>query len=407
MLEHLFGCMNFCHIASDWRTSNLRVFVVGCVLLLCQPRGLRAEDSLTVKAQSWQEDKDRIRVDSQYMLVEKDLGTDTHLKVMGLIDVIAGATPTGEKPATGKPVPTVHMDDRRKGWNANVSHQFKRVELALGYGGSRESDYVSRGWSANTVTDFNQKNTSILIGYGGTADRIMEPTVVWPSGKQRHKNGSDFILGVTQLLDPNTSVTVNGSYGTSTGYLSDPYKIVSTTRLDLDPGTYYTPPENRPERKTKVSVFGGINRNFEKLNGALDGSYRYYHDAFGITSHTVSLEWVQKFGKYILVQPSLRFYRQSASDFYYYSLDRSRITTSYEPILQETGTGKAPFYSSDHRLSHLQTINVGMKVVGKITPWLAIDATYERYLMRGLDGITPQDAYVKANTFTVGLKLTR
>jgi hypothetical protein len=398
--------MDFCPALSrDKFTSSLRVSVVAGVLLLCQPRATRAEDSLTLKAQSWQEDNNRIRVDSQYAQVEKDLGTDTHIKVMGLIDAIAGATPTGEKPVPGSPVPLVHMDERRKAWNADLSHQFKRVSLDLGYGVSRESDYVSNGWSLNTVTDFNQKNTNLLLGYGGTDDTIMEPKLGWKN--DRHKKGADFIAGVTQLLDPNTSATANVSYGTSSGYMSDPYKIVSTTRLNIDPGIYFTPPENRPEKKNKVSIFGGINRNFENINGALDLSYRYYHDGFGITSHTVSLEWIQKFGAHIIVQPSIRFYRQSASDFYYYDLDRSRITTAYEPILAETGTGKAPFYSSDYRLSHLQTINAGLKVVWKITTWLSIDAAYERYVMRGLDHLTPQDEFIKANTFTIGVKLTR
>ena len=386
-------------------SPSLRVSAVALVLLLNQPRPARAEDSLTFKLQSWQEDAHRIRVDSQYAQAEKDLGTDTHLKVMGLIDAIAGATQTGEKPVAGQSVPLVHMEDRRKAWNADLSHQLPRVSVDVGYGVSRESDYVSDGWSFNTVTDFNQKNTNLLLGYGGTSDTIMEPKLGWT--KNRHKRGADFIGGITQLLDPNTSVTANVSYGLSNGYMSDPYRIVSTTLLNVDPGTYFTPPENRPEKKNKVSVFGGINRNFEKLNGALDGSYRYYHDSFGITSHTVMVEWIQKFGDHVIVQPSIRFYRQSAADFYYYDLDRSRITTAFEPVLGETGTGQAPFYSSDYRLSHLQTIDAGVKVVWKVTSWLSVDAAYDRYLMRGLDHLTPQKEYANANTFTVGVKLTR
>jgi len=397
--------MHICPPPREKFLSSLRVSVVACVLLLCQPRAARAEDSLTFKLQSWQEDNDRIRVDSQYAQIEKDLGTDSHLKVMGLIDAIAGATPTGEKPPAGQPTPLVHMEDRRKAWNTDFSHQFSRVSVDLGYGVSRESDYVSDGWSLNTVTDFNQKNTNLLLGYGGTADTIMEPKLGWE--KNRHKDGADFIVGITQLLDPNTSVTANVSCGLSHGYMSDPYRIVSTTRLNIDPGTYYTPPENRPDKKNKVSVFGGINHNFEKLNGAIDASYRYYHDGFGITSHTVSIEWIQKIGDHVIVQPSLRFYRQSAADFYYFDLDRSKVTTAYEPILGETGTGAAPFYSSDYRLSHLQTIDAGLKVVWKVTTWLSLDVAYDRYMMRGLDHLTPQDEYTKANTFTVGFKLTR
>jgi len=381
-----------------------RVSILAFCLLLIQPRTARAEDSLTVKAQSWQEDKDRIRVDSQYTQLDLDLGTDTHFKAMGLLDSIAGATPTGERPASGNIVPKAKMEDRRKAWTSDLSHQFPRLNVSVGYGVSRESDYVSYGWSVNTVTDFNDKNTNLTLGYGGTKDTISEWKLNW--SKQRHKDGSDFIAGITQLLNPNTSVTANVVYGTSSGVMSDPYKIVSTTRLDLDPGTYYTPPENRPDEKTKISIFLGLNRNFERLNAAIDLSYRHYHDSFGITSHTTTLEWIQKFGERVIVQPSVRFYRQSAADFYYYNLDRSRITTTYEPVLAETGTGRAPFYSSDYRLSYMETLDLGLKVVVKITSWLSIDANYDRYTMRGLDHITPKDAYTKANMFMAGMKIT-
>ena len=159
--------------------------------------------------------------------------------------------------------------------------------------------------------------------------------------------------------------------------------------------------------KSKVSVFLGANRNFERLHGALDASYRFYHDTFGITSSTLTLLWEQKIGAHVVVQPSIRYYVQSAADFYYPDLDAAGIMTSYEPVLGETGTGKAPFYSSDYRLAHLQTVDVGLKVVWKIKPWLSVDAAIDRYTSRGLDQVTPQDAFSQANVFTFGLKFSR
>jgi len=384
--------------------DSVRGFLLGCVLLLSWPKGGRAEDSLTLKNQSWQEADNRIRVDSQYALIESDLTTSTHFKVMGLIDAIAGATPTGEKPAgAGAPVPLANMQDRRKAWDTELSHQFERVSVTAGFANSRESDYVSNGWSLNTVTDFNEKNTSLLLGYGRTDDTINEEKLGWTV--KRFKTGNDFLVGVNQLINPDTTVTANVSYGQSRGFESDPYKIVSTTMLDLDPGFYYTVPENRPQQKDKVSVFVGLNRNFERWHGALEGSYRFYHDTFGISSHTLSLLWLQKLGEHVILQPSLRFYRQSAADFYYFDLDRAGIVTSYEPVLGETGTGRAPFYSSDYRLSRMQTLDAGLKIIWKIKPWLEMAAAYNRYVARGLDHVTPQDAFNRANTFTFRLKL--
>jgi hypothetical protein len=383
-----------------------RGLVFGLGLSLGLLKGSRAEDSLTVKIHSWQEDNQRIRVDSQYAQLESDLSTSTHFKLMGLIDSIAGATPTGELPRTpGAPVPLAIMHDRRKAWDTEISHQFARVNVTAGYANSRESDYVSNGWSLNTVTDYNNKNTSLLLGYGRTDDKLNEEKFGWTN--RRPKTGNDFLIGVTQLLDPNTSVSANVSSGQSRGFLSDPYKIVSTTKLDLDPGYYYTVPENRPREKNKVSVFLSANRNVEKLNGALEASYRYYHDTFGINSHTLALLWIQKIGERLMVQPSIRLYRQSAADFYYPSLDAARIVTSYEPVLGETGTGKAPFYSSDNRLARMETVDAGLKLIWKIKPWVSVDAAYDRYTSRGLDGVTLPGAFCKANVFTFGVKFTR
>lgn len=385
--------------------NSFRAVVVGAILWLSLPKTGRTENSITLKAQSWQEDDSRIRVDSQYAQLDADPSTSTHVKLMGLIDSIAGATPTGEKPLTpGDPTPLANMEDRRKAWDTSLSHQFSRVNVTIGYANSRESDYVSNGYSLNTVTDFNDKNTSLLLGYGHTDDTINEEKLGWTV--KRPKTGNDFLVGVNQLLDPNTSVLANVSYGRSRGYMSDPYKIVSTTMLDLDPGFYYTVPENRPTERSKVSVFLAANRNVEKLHGALDASYRYYHDTFGISSHTLSLLWIQKIGEHFIIQPSLRLYRQSAADFYYPDTDAAGIVTSYDPLLGETGTGKAPFYSSDYRLSRMQTVDIGVKLVWNIKPWASVDVAYNRYTSRPLDHITPRDVFSQANVFTIGLKFS-
>jgi hypothetical protein len=388
------------------RHTNLyRSVAVGCILWLSMPRSGRGENSLTIKAQSWQEDDQRVRVDSQYAQLDADLSTSTHFKLMGLIDSIAGATPTGEKPLTpDSPTPLASMSDRRKAWDTTLSHQFARVNVTAGYADSRESDYVSKGWSLNTVTDFNDKNTNLLLGYGRTDDLINEEKLGWTI--KRPKTGNDFLLGVSQLVDANTTVLANVSFGRSRGYMSDPYKIVSTTMLDLDPGFYYTLPENRPMERDKVSVFLAANHYVERLHGAVDASFRYYHDTFGINSQTLSLLWIQKVGGHLIVQPSVRLYRQSAADFYYPDLDAAGIVTSYEPVLGETGTGKAPFYSSDYRLAHMQTVDWGLKVIWNIKPWISADFAYDRYTSRALDGVTRQDAFSQAHTFTFGLKIS-
>jgi hypothetical protein len=103
----------------------------------------------------------------------------------------------------------------------------------------------------------------------------------------------------------------------------------------------------------------------------------------------------------------IRYYRQSAADFYYFDLDKAGIVTSLDPTTFETGTGQAPYYSSDYRLSKMETVNLGAKISYIINDHCSLDFAYERYLARGLDHVTHQDAYPDANNFTLGFKLSR
>ena len=386
-----------------WISSAFSLSCILSILHLCRPQVAKAEDSVSYKYQWWQEDSGRIGVKSSYASFNKDLGPDMNLSVMALIDSISGATPTGEIARTkGGPTPTVQMKDQRRALDLEFSRQWGVFSATGGYAYSRESDYISRGLTLNTVTDFNQKNTELLLGDNNTDDTIMEPKLGWL--KNRKKNGNDFLAGVKQVVNATTTVQGNVTIGHSTGYEADPYKIVSTTMLNLDPGTYYTVPENRPRFRNSVSLFAGLNHSFESVHGAVDLSYRHYHDTFGVSSNTVSVAWIQDLTDHLTVQPFLRYYVQTAASFYYYNLDQAHVVTSYDTSTFETGTGQAPFYSSDPRLSHMQSLDPGLKLTWKVNPRLSFDVSFDRYESRGLDSVTPQDAYYKANNVILGAK---
>jgi hypothetical protein len=365
---------------------------------LLPPRLARAEDSLTYKYQDYREADGRIAVQVQSALVEKDLGLAMHLKVTAVMDSIAGATPDGQPAATpGGPVPVSQMEEERKAWGVDFSRQFARINVTAGVANSRESDYVSHGWSLNTLTDFNEKNTTLVLGVAGTDDDIK----VYFQRPQTHKRGLDVLVGVNQLLDPLTAVTFNLTYSQSDGYLGDPYKLVQR-QVEVFPGLFLprTSSENRPDHRTKWIAFAGINRALPRANGALEASYRYNWDDFGIESHTLSLAWYQKLGARFMLVPTVRAYRQSAAHFYYVSLTGTGIVPIVPP------TGRAPYYSSDHRLSALDTLDYGLKVIWTVTSRWQIDAAYDRYEMQGRDGITSGRAYPQAAYATCGLKFT-
>ena len=374
------------------------VFLLGG-LLLAAPRVARAEDGISYKYEDYREAGGRISVQTQSTHLEKNLGTDWRFKAEGVIDAIAGATPSGQPaPAGSDQVALTNLHERRKAWNAEIARQFSRVNLALGAANSRESDYVSTGWSLNTLTDFNQKNTTLLAGIAGTDDDIK----VFFQPQITTKRTNDAILGITQLLDPRTSVTFNLSWSRATGYLADPYKLV-LKNVEVLPGIFLRRSfgENRPGERNKWTALAAANRAFPEMNGALDASYRFYQDTFGTSAHTLDLTWLQRWGGHLVLSPHLRLYEQSAADFYYYRLDDAAVVP-FSGVPRAQG----PFYSSDYRLSALRSYTYGLKAIWMATDRLQIDMAVEAYDMRGRDGTTPQSAYCRATIVAGGIKLT-
>jgi hypothetical protein len=384
--------------SSRCRSVCLSAGLAGWLLLL-NPRAARAEDAVSYKYADYNEANGRIGVQTQTALIEKDFGPDMRLKLQGIVDAIAGASPNGQPAPTGSDqVPLATLHDRRKAWNADFSRQFSGFNFDLGVANSRESDYVSTGWSVNVLTDFNQKNTTLLTGLAGTDDDVK----VFYQTPRAKKHTRDLILGATQLLDPNTSVTLNLSWGRATGYLNDQYKLVQKS-IEVGPGVFlpFTFGENRPAERTRWAALVSLNHALPGLNAAIETSYRFYHDTFGTDAHTAELAWFQHAGTRLVFVPHLRFHDQTSADFYHYNLD----ATSIVPVAGAPRTG-GPFYSSDYRLSALRSYNYGLKAVLTLVLHWQLDAGIERYEMRGRDSVTPQSAYPRADIVTVGAKFT-
>ena len=145
------------------------------------------------------------------------------------MDAVAGATPTGRPAPDGSDqVVLTEIHTRRKAWSGDYSEKVRNFSVDAGFAESRESDYVSLGWSLNALADFNEKNTTLRAGVAGTDDRVevfFEPAYL-------PKHTHDGIIGLTQILDPLTVVTLNLSYGRSTGYLAEPHKFVEKAHRD-------------------------------------------------------------------------------------------------------------------------------------------------------------------------------
>src|SRR5580704_6394123 len=148
--------------------------LVAAALALCSPRpSAKAEDSIAYYFENYREEDGRITVETQSASVDQNVAANGHLSLTGTIDAVSGATPTGRPaPTGGDQVEMTEISSRRKAWSGDFSEQISNVNVDAGFAESRESDYVSFGWSVNTLTDFNEKNTTLRVGLAGTYNRV-------------------------------------------------------------------------------------------------------------------------------------------------------------------------------------------------------------------------------------------
>jgi hypothetical protein len=386
---------------SPTRRAALRPAALPLALFLVLARpAARADDFIAYKYESYDESGGRMGIRTQGLDASEDMGSAMQISVTLMNDAIAGASPTGAPaPAGSTQVPLASLIDHRKAWEIDLSRRFGDVTVVIGTSQSREHDYVSRGWSLNTQTALNRRNTTLLLGVAGHDDDV--ETFFDPQHDYVGKQAFSALAGVTQILDPRTFVTLSFTWGRETGYLDDQYKLVQKTE-ELVAGSFFPLAfaENRPGERNTGALFASVNRAYPKAHGALEASYRFYGDTFGVTANTLELRWIQNLGAKFTLAPEVRLYRQGAADFYYYNLDDTPLMPTVVP------NSNGPAYSSDYRLSSLDALTCGLRATWKIQTHVQLELAYDRYAMRGTDGITPQSAYPVAAIVSAGARIS-
>jgi len=354
-----------------------------------------SEDHISVKWQDYSEDDDRIRVISRYLGFEKQVSNQITLRGHGVHDAISGATPTGVPADDGVNVPLSNLVDVREAGVVDLDWTRGIHKSTFQYAYSSESDFLSRGYSFSQTSEVNKRNTGLSYGISFIDDDV-KPSFF---DEKREKESYDYFVGISQVVDPNTIVALNFTYGDFSGYLSDPYKIIRReTEVLPDIFLPLTFPENRPADRTRRIWFFNVKRFFVPIGGSLDFDYRYFNDTWGVESHTFDLEWYQKIGENLIIRPKYRYYSQNAADFYTLDLTGTPI----DP--RDTVLGQAPYYSPDYRLGKFDTHTYGVKVILKLNDRFGVDASFERYEMDGKDD-TPESAFPDADVLTLGASL--
>lgn len=185
---------------------------------------------------------------------------------------------------------------------------------------------------------------------------------------EKNKDVIDFFIGVSQVINPQTVMQFNIGLNKASGYLNDPYKVVSivdaNTGVPLtveDGGIIY---ESRPDSRFKTSLFWGTKHHLDR-GDTVDFSYRFMFDDWGIQSHTFDVSYRWNITDQFYLQPHVRLYTQNAADFYRQSLG------SNETIPTDI--------SADARLAAFDATTVGTKIGYKLTSHSEFNIRFEKY----------------------------
>ncbi|MCP4078228.1 MAG: DUF3570 domain-containing protein [Gammaproteobacteria bacterium] len=375
-----------------------QISLAACALLQVTSPTAQAEDNqwdVDSAVLFYSEGDGRVSAFEPAIYAGRDLEDGDRIDLRVVVDALTGAspngahassvaqtftTPSGNSSYTTKAGETPLDEtfrDTRVSLGADWTMEMDRLSrLALGANFSKEYDYTSLGISASYAHDFNNRNTTLTTSLGFNSDSISPegsiPSEFMPmvnkgfaqnrESDTETKTITDFLVGITQIVDRKTIVQLNYSFGITDGYQNDPFKIITVVDAAGLPATgafdaFNTGDlpyvyEKRPDSRQRQNLYVKTVRHLEE--DVINFSYRYYWDDWDINSHTFDLKYRYQMESSYL-QPHIRYYMQSAAEFHTHNL---ALGTD---VNQTTGKVQVDYASNDYRLAESETLTLGLK----------------------------------------------
>ncbi|MFT7207290.1 MAG: hypothetical protein ACI9JU_002051 [Pseudohongiellaceae bacterium] len=339
------------------------------------------EDDLS-RSEAPLSDLERYDIDVHQFQLVSALGRNMSLHVDANYESLSGASPWfTSRGLDGEPIVNLSgasgISDRRTELSVGSRYYLENGSFGGNIGYSEEDDYRAVYFGFNTERHYNNDLTTVSAGLSHSSDKVF-PTdaALFNRVEEEDKQSTSVFASVSQIINQVSSFQSALSFTEQSGFLSDPYKL-----RDI-----------RPDDKTQIAWSNSYRRFFISANAAFHVNYRYYHDDFGISSHTSDVSWHQNLGRTFQLVPQLRYYSQSAADFF------TNVDDFLSPISE--------YQSSDYRLSAFGAVSGGISVIADMGSWKAT-LTAERYLANdkysAYEVSQPSTALVKYNRVSLGI----
>ncbi|WP_144392951.1 DUF3570 domain-containing protein [Pleionea sediminis] len=377
------------------RNNNVAGVLAAATAILVGP-SVKAEGDFWDFSKDWRFDsavlyygeQDRVSALEGVFSATREVDVKDVFNFKVVLDSLTGASPSGAIVQPGEQTFTrpsgngqyivsaeeIPLDDTFRDTRLQLNAQWTKAAWGESTGSygihfSKEYDYLSLAFNGSLAWDFNKKNSTFSVGLSIANDtfepvgKIPDPfsSMVIDFGQfpteddyraafnatridsSDDKQTTDLLLGWTQVINRSTIMQFNYSYSNVSGYLNDPFKIIST----VDGGGIATDHlfESRPDKRTKHSFFWQTKHHFDE--SIADVSIRYMTDNWDISSQTIDYRHYFWVGNNSYIEPQMRWYQQSAAEF-------------YRPYLID-GETLPEYASADIRLGEFSAYTLGLK----------------------------------------------
>jgi len=280
------------------------------------------------------------------------LGESTAVNVVSSVESMSGASPWYTiSGISGDPqvvMSGASISEQRRDISATVRRYLNNGTLGFTLATSHENDYRSLSGGVDMDRHFNNDLTTLATGFSFSSDDL-SPTdaTLFNRILDASKQSRSVFVSISQILNQSSVLQSGLSITHLAGYLTDPYKLA----------------DRRPDSRTQLAWSTAYRKFFGSMAGALHADYRFYHDSFGINSHTLDLAWYQNIGDTWQLVPGLRYYSQSAAGFFTVANDFVGSTPN----------------SSDFRLSAYGAYSYSLKIQLQVEAF-TLTLSGERYL---------------------------
>lgn len=288
----------------------------------------------------------------QFQLVTP-VGENFGLTLNSSYESMSGASPWYTVPTFGDDKNVVMsgatIHEQRRDYNVALRRYLDNGTIGFNIGTSKEDDYEAWSGGIDMERHFNNDLTTLAGGLSFSNDDIFpSDAALFNRVADESKRTSSAFFSVSQVIDRNSLFQSSLNVTKHHGFLTDPYKLGDA----------------RPDSRTQIAWSNAYRRFLTDLDAAVHVDLRLYDDNFGINSLTLDVSWYQNLGENWQVTPRVRYYSQSAADF-------------FTPVNQFPLPGQAN--SSDYRLSAYGAISGGVQVQATFDD-MTVSFVAERYV---------------------------